>query len=172
MKNLLVAVFGLGIMIMSATVFASEKSIDAKLQLFAPYLGTWESEFTVEEGQPRVHDVSKWERALNGKAIRTLHSINKGEYGGESLIFYDNKKQSLVFYYFTTAGFYTTGTIELLNDTSFIAYEDVTGNQNGITKVKSVSELSTEQLKVSTSYLKMALGLNLKAEHISEARKK
>ena len=101
-----------------------------------------------------MQDVSHWERALNGTAVRTLHSINDGVYGGESLIFWDNSKQSLVFYYFTTAGFYTQGTMEMVNDHEFIAYEAVTGNADGITQVKSTSSVSAEQIKVSTQYLK------------------
>lgn len=141
----------------SQNTFADEKThltVDKQLQIFIPYLGTWQSDFKVEEGKSPVTDVSKWERALNGKAIRTLHSINQGEYGGESLIFFDKAKNSIVFYYFTTAGFYTSGTIELLSGYRFAAYESVTGNDNGISQVKSVSELHEGKLRVSTSYLK------------------
>ena len=143
-------------MLMGITLFAqaSDKQLDAKLAMFADYLGTWQSNFTVAPGKPSVTDVSMWERALNGKAVRTLHSINNGEYGGESLIFFDKEKDSLVFYYFTTAGFYTSGTIEVINETQFVAYEDVSGNDSGITKVKSTSDLQKDRLLVSTSYLK------------------
>ena len=130
------------------------KAMAKELAIFSDYLGTWESNFAVSEGQAPVADVSKWERALNGTALRTLHSINQGEYGGESLIFFDKSKDSLVFYYFTTAGFYTHGTIEIIDDQTFVAYEDVTGNENGITKVKSTSKLLSDKLMVSTSYLK------------------
>lgn len=123
-----------------------------ELAIFQPYLGTWQSTFSF--GEQKVTDVSKWERALNGTALKTTHSINGGDYGGESFIFYDKKKKGLVFYYFTTAGFYTQGTIEVLSDNSFVAYEDVTGNQDGITKVKSTSTMSPQKLIVATSYFK------------------
>ena len=128
------------------------KTLAKELAIFEPYIGTWQSEFSM--GNSTVYDVAKWERALNGTTLRTLHSINNGEYGGESLIFFDKKSQQLVFYYFTTAGFYTQGTIEVIGENSFVAYEDVTGNQNGITKVKSTSTLSKDKLTVSTSYFK------------------
>ena len=98
--------------------------------------------------------MSKWGRALNGTAIRTLHSINDGMYGGESLIFWDKTKNSLVFYYFTTAGFYTQGTMEVLPSGAFVAYEDVTGSKDGITKVKPTSQFVDGEFKVSTQYLK------------------
>jgi len=142
------------LLFMSQLAHSSNKELSPQLQVFAPYLGTWQSTFNTPAGKPPVVDVSMWERHLNGNAIRTLHSINDGEYGGESIIFFDKKRDSLVFYYFTTAEFFTTGTIEMLSDTSFVAYEDVEGNADGITKVKSVSEMSPEKMTVSTSYLK------------------
>ena len=140
------------IFLMSTGVMA--KDFAKELAIFNGYLGTWESNFAVAEGQDPVFDVSRWERVLNGKALRTVHSINEGEYGGESIIFYDTTKQALVFYYFTTANFHTTGTLEIIDENTFAAYEDVTGNENGITKVKSVSKLLGDKMMVSTSYLK------------------
>ncbi|TMO79452.1 hypothetical protein CWC16_12545 [Pseudoalteromonas sp. S3776] len=128
--------------------------LDKELAVFKPYLGTWQADFKVPEGAKPVQDVGRWERALNGKAIHTKHSINEGEYGGESMIFYDSKKESLVFYYFTTAGFYTKGTMKVLSPTQFVAYEEVTGSKEGITKVRSISELKNDAFVVSTSYLK------------------
>lgn len=125
-----------------------------ELAVFKPYLGTWQANFEVAKGKPPVQDVGKWQRALNGMAIKTSHSINEGEYGGESMIFWDDKKQSLLFYYFTTAGFYTQGTMKVLSPTQFVAYENVTGSKEGITRVKSTSEFKNEQFVVSTSYLK------------------
>jgi len=133
---------------------AANAELAAELRVFEPYFGTWQADFPVAEGQPAMQDVSHWARALNGTAVRTLHSINDGLYGGESLIFWDKSKNSLVFYYFTTAGFYTQGTMEMVNDHGFIAYEDVTGNKDGITKVKSTSTLRDGQIIVSTQYLK------------------
>ncbi|WP_448549252.1 hypothetical protein [Thalassotalea fusca] len=142
------------LLLISQYAHAGDKELAPQLQVFAPYLGTWQSTFDTPAGKPPVVDVSMWERHLNGNAIRTLHSINDGEYGGESIIFFDKNRNSLVFYYFTTAEFFTTGTIEMVSDTSFVAYEDVEGNADGITKVKSVSEMSSEKMTVSTSYLK------------------
>ncbi len=59
-----------------------------------------------------------------------------------------------MFYYFTTAGFYTKGTMKVLSPTQFVAYEEVTGSKEGITKVRSISELKNDTFVVSTSYLK------------------
>lgn len=129
-------------------------NLDKELAVFKPYLGAWQADFKVPKGEKPIQDIGIWERALNGKAIHTKHSINEGEYGGESMIFYDSKKESLVFYYFTTAGFYTKGTIKVLSPTQFVAYEEVTDSKEGITKVKSMSDFKEGKFVVSTSYLK------------------
>ena len=142
------------VLLTSQTAFANNTGLVKELAIFSDYLGTWEAVFEENDGKPSVVDVSHWERALNGTTIRTLHSINEGMYGGESLIFFDKSQQKIVFYYFTTAGFYTQGWMEIVNDHTFVAYEDVTGNKDGITQVKSTSKLLVDKLEVSTSYLK------------------
>jgi len=129
----------LGLLLCTHSVLAA--SIAKELKVFEPYLGTWQASFSMGEGQA-VTDVSRWERALNGTAIRTLHSINDGAYGGESLLFWDKAQQRIVFYYFTTAGFYTSGKIDVVSQQEFVAYEAVEGNQDGITKVKSTSRFT------------------------------
>lgn len=150
MKKLLVLVL--------FTCFASFSVVSAelteKLSVFKNYLGSWESVFKIQDGKPSVVDVSHWEVTLNGKVLKTRHSINDGMYGGESMIFWDSSKNSIVFYYFTTAEFFTQGRIEVVDDMTFIAYEDVTNNKDGITQVKSTSKLLDEKMEVSTSYLK------------------
>ncbi|NMP32503.1 hypothetical protein HII17_13115 [Thalassotalea sp. M1531] len=142
---------------LTSNAFADEKKLVKELAVFQDYLGTWTSVFKVQDGKPSVVDVSKWERALNGTTVRTLHSINDGEYGGESLIFFDKTKDKIVFYYFTTAGFYTQGWMEMVDNTTFVAYEDVNGNKDGITQVKSTSKLLGNKMEVSTSYFKNGL---------------
>ena len=52
---------------------------------------------------------------------------------------WDTKKESLVSWYFTTAGFYTQATLHF-EDEKLISIEDVTGNENGITQVKAIIE--------------------------------
>ncbi len=124
---------------------------------FENYLGGWTATFKAQEGQPPVVDVTLFEKVLNGKGLKTTHSINDGVYGGESIIFWNNKTSRLEFYYFTTADFFTTGWMEFETPTRFVAYEDVTGRSalaQGISKVRSVSELKGDSMMVSTSYLK------------------
>lgn len=125
------------------------------LKPFKPYLGkTWKGTFANSTPEKPVIDISHWERALNGQAIRTLHSINNGEYGGESIIFWDKEKQSLVYYYFTTAGFFTTGTMKFENN-KMIAHEYVKGEAGGTTEVQSTAEIMPDgKLITKAQYLK------------------
>jgi len=120
-----------------------------------PFLGkTWKGEFKDSTPEKPIYDVSKWELILNGKAVRIMHSVNNGEYGGESIIIWDDSKKCLVFYYFTTAGFYTNGTITI-EDGKMTSHEYVTGNENGITEVKSESKISPDgKLHTKSFYLK------------------
>jgi hypothetical protein len=111
------------------------------LEEFAPFLGkNWKGEFASSTPQRPMHDISRWERALNGQAVRILHSVNDGVYGGETLIVWDRKKESLVFFYFTTAGFYTQGTMKW-QDGKMLSHEAVTGNEQGITEVRATGEV-------------------------------
>jgi len=53
---------------------------------------------------------------------------------------WDAEKESLVFFYFTTAGFYTQGTFSI-EDGQFTSHEYVTGNESGITEVKATGKI-------------------------------
>lgn len=60
-------------------------------------------------GQDGVEDIARWEWAVGGHAVRVTHSVNGGAYGGETLIFPDRDSGQLIFHYFTSGGFHTTG---------------------------------------------------------------
>jgi hypothetical protein len=133
---------------------ADEPKLDQHLQPFAPYVGkTWRGEFKGSTKDKPLFDVSRWEVALKGKAIRTSHAISDGSYGGESIIMWDAAKKTLVSFYFTTAGFFTEGTVEF-KDGKMIAREVVRGQQPGVTEVESVSELQNGQMHAKARFLK------------------
>jgi len=115
--------------------------LSEKLKPFEGFIGkTFKGEFSNSTPENPVFDVQIWERILNGMAIRIIHSVNDGEYGGESIITWDIEKKSLVSSYFTTAGFTTNAVLHFEND-KLISVEDVVGNKSGITKVKAVIEI-------------------------------
>jgi len=130
-----------------------QDKLNEHLAVFQPLVGkTWKGEFANSTAQNPMSDVSRWERALNGNAVRVTHSVNDGIYGGESILMWDRKQNKIAAWYFTTAGFFTQSTMEI-DGNQWSAIEEVTGNENGITKVKSVSQvLEDGNLHVKSEY--------------------
>ena len=58
---------------------ADGPTLDTHLEPLRPLLGkTWRGEFKNSTPEKPIVDVSRWERILNGKAVRVMHSINEG----------------------------------------------------------------------------------------------
>ncbi len=148
--------FYLTCLIMLTPVFvAAQETLIKELQPLEPFIGkTWKTTFATADGNGKIHDIARWERALNGKAVRILHSVNNGDYGGETIVYYDKKKESLRFFYFTTAGFFTEGSVTIKNG-KMESHEFVSGNEEGISEVKSVNEILEDgTMKVTSRFLK------------------
>ena len=69
--------------------------------------------------------------------------VNNPNDGGESIIMWDKELKSLKSWYYTTAGFYTQATVEI-EEGKFSSIEEVTGNENGVTKVKAIVQLLSD----------------------------
>ena len=135
------------------SLMAEETLID-ELEQFRPFLGkTFKGEFSTSTSDNPQFDVQHWERILNGTSIRIMHSLNDGYYGGETILFWDSKEEIVSYFYFTTAGFYTRGTMEIDNG-KYTGHEYVEGNSQGITEVKSISEFMVDgSVKATSLYL-------------------
>lgn len=148
------AFIGLALLLAAAQAAPAEEPLDTNLQALRPFFGSWRGEFKQSTPEKPLVDVSHWERALNGKAIRILHSINDGMYGGETLMTWNEEKKSIVYHYFTTAGFQTQGTVKV-EGRKLVCHEVVTGNAGGTTEVKAIVELTGDGRMESTAeYLK------------------
>ena len=134
---------------------ADTPSLNPHLAPLAPLLGkTWKGTFKDSKPDHPVIDVAHWERALNGQAVRQIHSINGGAYGGETMFIWDEKKQAVAYYYFTTGGFMTTGTLQV-KDGHFVTSEQVSGDADGVTEVRATSEIQADgKFHVKAEYLK------------------
>ena len=156
--------------ILALPAAARPVELDAHLAPLKPLAGkTWRGVFPNSKPDKPVVDVSRWEVALNGQAVRNLHSINDGEYGGESLTIWDKEKQSVVFYYFTTGGFYTTGTIRP-EEGGFTSHEIVKGDADGIAEVRATFRLLPDgRLHVRSEYLKQGKWVEGRDMHYVEA---
>jgi hypothetical protein len=132
----------------------TEASLEEHLRPLAHLLGrTFRGTLSEPDAQKPMVDVSRWERAINGMAVRNLHSVNDGEYGGETIIYWNRERQALEFFYFTTAGFFTRGTMTVESDV-VSTREQVSGSKNGITEVVAKSELLPDgRLRTSSQYL-------------------
>ena len=124
------------------------------LKPLARFVGkTYKGEFVGSTPEKPVYDISRWERALNGQAIRIMHSVNEGQYGGETIVMWDAGKKSLVSWYFTTAGFQTQATLTVEKG-ALVSHEKVTGNKNGITEVKATIRLLPDgRMHTKSQYL-------------------
>ncbi len=143
------------LLILLTTNTFSQETLSEHFEPLKPFLGkTWKGIVAENENKEPVYDVSRWERILNGKAVRILHSVNEGDYGGETIIVWDKEKESLVFYYFTTASHYTQGTVKF-DKGKMISHEKVTGIKDGVTEVEAASELNDDgTMKVTSRFKK------------------
>ncbi len=137
---------------------ADPQSLDPQLEPLRPFVNkTWKGTFKGSTPEKPLVDVMRWERALNGKAVRVLHSLNDGAYGGETLFRWDEKQQAVTYHYFTTAGFMTVGSVSL-RDGKLITHEAVTGNSGGVSEVRGESELLADGT------------LHMKSEHLIDGK--
>jgi hypothetical protein len=137
------------------TLGADQPRLESHLEPLRPLLErTWRGPLKNSTPEKPIVDIMRWERALNGQTVRVLHSINDGLYGGETIIRWDAGKQQVVYYYFTTSGFSTTGTMQI-EGKKILSHEVVTGSTEGITETRGVSELTPDGgLHIKSEYLK------------------
>lgn len=137
----------------TAVAAADESRVPPQLAPFEPFVGkTWKAVVNPETG---AYDVARWERALAGQAVRIVHSVNDGVYGGETFVMWDRGREQLVYYYFTTGGFYTHGTMAFDADGNLVSRETVEGHEAGVTEVRATQSLLPDgRMKVQTRMLR------------------
>lgn len=142
------------IAISALTCGAAESSLSPHLEPLRPFLGkTWKGRFANSKPEKPMHDVARWERVLNGKGVRIVHSVNDGMYGGESIVIWNPKSERLEFHYYTTAGFFTEGTMRVEKH-KLISNEKVTGGKDGLTEVKATIELLADgKMRAQSEFL-------------------
>lgn len=102
------------------------------------------------DGKPIV-DIARYEIILGGRAFQTTHRLEDGSYGGRSIFFYDEGAEQYIYHYFTTAGFHTTGEIEM-TETGFTSVERVAGHET-IVEVRSEMIFGEDEVRVSPTYV-------------------
>jgi hypothetical protein len=84
--------------LVAAVLSAGE--LDPRLEPLRPLVGkTWRGDLSPPGAARPAVDVHRFELALGGRAVRSLHSINDGDYGGETLFVWDDARKSIVYTY-------------------------------------------------------------------------
>lgn len=118
---------------------------------FAKLAGkSWRGEGTGPDGKP-VIDIARYEMILGGRAFQSTHKLENADYGGRTIIFYDEGAKKYVFHYFTTAGFHTTGELTL-TDTGFISVEKVEGHAV-YAEVRGEAVIGEKEMRVASQHV-------------------
>lgn len=134
-----------------APAFAGEVTPYPPMKPFEAFAGkVLRGEGTGPDGKPIV-DIAEWSFILGGRALQSTHRLENGTYGGRTIFFFDEGSEDYVFHYFTTAGFHTTGTIEL-TEGGFSAVEKVIGHET-FAEVRSVMTLDGDTATVSSVHV-------------------
>ena len=128
---------------------------DPRLAPLLPLVGkTWRGTLSAPGAAKPVVDVHRFDLVVGGRAVRSSHSVNDGEYGGESLFTWDEEKKVIVYTYVTNGGFYTTGTLAAEGG-GFKSLEIVHGSAGGVTEVEATSQVLPDgRLHVKSRHLK------------------
>ena len=111
-----------------APLAAAQDSAPAPLAAFDRLAGkTWRGVAPEDAGKI---DIIRWQRIMGGKAVQSIHSINDGEYGGQTIFFYSPNEEKLLFHYFTTANFHSTGEIVIEESGNMVITEQIHGIDN------------------------------------------
>ncbi|MGF1461851.1 MAG: hypothetical protein ACFB2Z_01530 [Maricaulaceae bacterium] len=119
--------------------------------VFAPLLGKTFYGVSTDPASPEVTDTQRFSLALGGQAIRIEHALGDGCYGGETIVFFDPARQTLIYHYFTTAGFHTIGEIFPVELGGYSAVETVEGHPE-ITRVRADVRVRERGLATRTAY--------------------
>lgn len=121
------------------------------LAAFAPFSGKiFRGEWTDPDGK-RIVDIAKYRLILNGRALQSTHRLEGSDYGGRTIIFFDEGAKSYVFHYFTTGGFHTSGTMRLVEG-GLVSEEKVEGHAT-IGSVRSNVTFRPDEILVDVVYV-------------------
>lgn len=141
--------FSLLALLLAAAPLAAQEAHPALVPL-APLIGeTWKGTFDVNGDA--VTDISRYEWAMNKQAIRNIHTLEGGAYGGETLIWASG--DSLQFIYVTSGGFTTSGTGHIDASGALVVEEAVDGHAE-IDRVRSTSRLNDDGTLVAVSEMR------------------
>ena len=75
-------------------------------RVFAPLMGCWRGAF---DGNADMRDRRCFERVFDGRYVRDTHTVRPGDYGGETIYFFDVQQQTIAFTYYASDGGMSSG---------------------------------------------------------------
>lgn len=153
MINRTLLILCISLVMFPAAALLAEDAVPADpLAMFDPLVGkTWIGEGTAGEVGGKT-DVITWQRIMGGKGVQSSHSINRGEYGGVTVFFFDPVEKTVMFHYFTTANFHSTGTVEKADNGDIVAVERIHGLE-GLPEVRGRIVFNEKGWETRASYL-------------------
>lgn len=105
------------VLMIPALVIAQENpALNENLKVLEPFIGTWVGEFQNDQPGQELKDTVTYEVILNGNGVRAVHEVTGG-YGGETIYFWNPVTKKIHFSYYTNAGQYSEGTVEMDGET-------------------------------------------------------
>jgi hypothetical protein len=135
--------------------------LSKELEPLQRLLGIWKGEFVGGKSEKPMVDAVRFERALNGKAVRILHSVNDGIYGGETLVIWNPQARRIETFYFTTAGYRTEGVMTVDKEGVITSTETLKADESKsgdpITQVRATTKMLPDgRMHVKSEYRKKA----------------
>lgn len=137
-----------------APELVAEPVLNTHLAGLAPFVGkTWKGRVGGTDEQP-VYDVARWETRLGGEAVRVVNALSDGSFAGEMMIVWNEPKKVVSYYYFTSKGFFTQGTMDITPG-KFRTLEKIFGAPDRIAQVEGTGEVQPSgQFRSSSRFLR------------------
>lgn len=140
-KTAVLAILLIAISVAAVAQDAVAPALDENLKVLEPFIGSWEGTFSGDGAPPaEVKDIVTYEVVLNGKGIKAEHSVG-GAYGGISMYYWDSLTERIRMWYFTNAGAYSEGDVQIKDGKIHFRAYHVGGNTSAW---KAVTGIPTE----------------------------
>jgi hypothetical protein len=132
----------LAVSLLVASVGSSQE-LDEHLLLLEPLTGvTWVGHFVESPDSGLIH-VVRWEPVLNGAVIRSTKEVTTLNFRMETLYFWDWEKEEISFLQLTSRGFFSRGTVAIVEDKMTLSGRSI--RPNSVVEFKQTFEIRPDR---------------------------